>query len=134
MSASPYELLSVREAARDEWPMVLSNWKRDLFDQRFRKPWGRGLRDQDYWRLMNHVLDRITFPSVSTFVATHQMEPEVVLAWVAVRDGLLIYTYARRKLRETALLADAVIQDVLEKLPVAAIRAREFNPYEELER
>jgi len=54
--------LTIREMHESETAMVLSNWKKELFEQRGTRGWSRNIEERDYWCLVNHVPDLITLP------------------------------------------------------------------------
>lgn len=126
-----------------EISMVLSNWKKELLEQRRAHGWSRGLEERDYWALVNHVLDRITLPLCTVFVGHHVNDEETPMCWVAVRriNGLqtheVVYLYARKSVREdpelAASLERALLYEVSRVRPLADER-RPFNPFLELRR
>jgi hypothetical protein len=118
-----------------ELVMVLANWKAELYEQKStdrEAAWAR-LRNGDFWRLVNYVLDTITMPSCVVYVGVHAWNPETPMCWAAVRNGELLFTYYRKGLDKDAELL-GMLQDVfLTILPVVAIKFRDFNPFRELE-
>jgi hypothetical protein len=76
-----------------ERSMVLSDWKKGLWDSR--PDWGRALHSDEWWALVNHVIDTISLPSAEVWMACHESEPDVPLCWVAVRDGGFLHMHAR---------------------------------------
>jgi len=126
--------LVVRGPTPDEIPMVLANWKQELLQERLRRGWGKGLREQDYWRLVNHVIDRITLPQSSVYIGAHPDNAGTPLMWMAVRDGVMLYSYARRSITSDRPLAEKMESAMLAQLPVVAIRIHDFDPFRELER
>lgn len=137
MSSNPSDEalpLVVRGPTDGEITMVLANWKRELFEERVHRAWGRGLRDQDYWRLVNHILDRITLPSARIFIGAHPENEGTPMIWIAVRDGLLLFSYARRSLRKDPALVERLESAMLKLIPVVACRVHDFDPFRELER
>lgn len=133
----------VRPLHASEHSFVLSSWKRELFDQRPVHAWGRSLSWSNFWLLVNHVIDKITFPSCETFVGCHQDTPETPLCWVAVRKipGLstyeVVYLYARKSLEDEPELAAALERELLSRVGAErrlVSERRPFNPYKELKR
>lgn len=141
--------LKVRERTPDEFGMVCSNWKDELFEHRNDRNagpgrgWCRGLNERDFWCLVNHVIDRITVSSCKVFVGCHEKDPDTPICWVAIRriEGLVLfevmYLYARKLIREDPELAAglerALLSEVNKIHPLAAER-RSFNPFKELRR
>jgi hypothetical protein len=117
-----------------ETNMVLSDWKKELFDQRANFPWLKPLRKSDLWDLLNHVLDRITLPSSKVVVGCHESSEDVPLCWAAIRDGELLMMYARQSLRRDAELACAIEKEFRAYIVPVTDHREHFNPFEELKR
>lgn len=126
---TPVLALLIREMTADERPMVLSDWKRGLWDER--PAWGRALHSEEWWALINHVIDGITLPSVTVWMACHRRTPDVPLCWAAVRRSEALHMYARSSVRETPELAAFLHRSLLDH---ARARAAPFNPFQELKR
>lgn len=132
----------VRPLALSETSFVLSSWKKQLNDERYRHRWGKGLDGLCFWMLINHVIDKITLPSCEVFVGCERSEPGTPLCWVAVRKikGLstfdIVYLYARHEIRKdqklAAYLEVALLSEVNKTRPFASQR-RSFNPFRELQ-
>lgn len=107
--------------------MVLSDWKKDLWDAR--PDWGRSLHSDEWWALVNHVIDHVTFPSADVWTGCHQSEPTVPLCWLAVRGVQLLHKHARISVSEHPELAARLERELTEH--TACISAP-FNPFMEL--
>lgn len=121
--------LLIREMLPEEKPMVLSDWKKDLKEAD--PPWGKNIPWEEWWALINHVVDRITLPSATVLMACHRNEPSVPLCWVAVRDGLFLHMHARTSIREDPELAVHLEKALLSH---AQGRPEPYNPFMELKR
>lgn len=135
--------LLVRPMTADEVPMVLSNWKRELGEYRHIYRWSSGLKPDDFWSLLNFVIDRLTLPSCVVFMGCHPSEPKVPINWVAIRKrpGLsnydVVYQYVRLGPREDPELAQSLYDSLIEKLCATHTlekKKRPFNPFNELRR
>ena len=134
--------LTVRRMLDTEQSMVLSNWKRELYEFRHIMNWGGGLKDRDFWRLINHVLDRFTLPSCEVFMGCHESDVETPLCWVALRriPGLQVheevYLYARKSVRQDPELAAGLQRDVRGAIEAQGLslakERRPYNPYLEI--
>lgn len=135
--------LTIRAMREAETSMVLSNWKKELFEHRGERGWSRNIEERDYWCLVNYVLDRITLPSCLVFVGHHLIDEETPMCWVAARriKGLqtyeVVYLYARKSVRGdpelAASLERALLYEVSRICPLADER-RPYNPFLELRR
>jgi hypothetical protein len=133
--------LVVRRVTTDEMSMVLSNWKKELWDTRNKASWSRVLQERDFWCLANHVLDRITVPSCDIFVGCHPSDTETPICWVAIRkipaltSWSVVYLYARQSLQKEPELAASLERELLSKLEVPiAVERRHMNLFLELRR
>ena len=127
-----------------ESAMVLSNWKKELWEQRRERGWSRGLEERDYWALVNHVLDKITLPACDVVMGCHFSDPETPMCWVAFRrvPGLhireIVYLYARKSVRQDPALAAGLERQLLFEIEhtdiLFAAERRPFNPFLELRR
>lgn len=118
--------LLVRDMLPEEKSMVLSDWKRDLRDQ---KPaWGLSLQAPEWWALVNHVIDRHTLPSASVLVACHRNEPSFGLCWLAYRRGVL-HLHATKDVMREPDLAAYLERSLRDHAPKGV---EEFNPFLEL--
>jgi hypothetical protein len=117
----------VREMLPEERSLVLSDWKKDLKDAR--PEWGAALRWDEWWALVNHVIDRLALPSARVYVICHRDEERIPLAWAAVRDGAVLHLHAA-----AAVLADPELAARLETQLTAPYLKARFNPFEELKR
>jgi hypothetical protein len=131
----------VREMNRSELSLVLSSWKMQLADDRFRFRWGRRLDGESYWPLVNHVIDRITLPSCKVFVGCSPPEPDAPLGWVAIRPAKeaheVVFMYARHEIRKQPEVAAALERGLLsevDKLCPLMTQRNPFNPFQELRR
>jgi hypothetical protein len=116
-----------------ELNMVLSNWKRDLYV--CNAPWRSRMRGEDFWDLVNFVIDKLTVPSCQIFIAVHIDEPTVPIAWIATRDRTAVYLYAVGSLRKDPELAAALQRELLKLAPVDGDQwYPHFSPYKELAR
>ncbi len=113
--------------------MVLSDWKRDLFEIRREFPWSVG-RKTDLWCLLNFVIDNITLPSCTIIVGGHPDSMEVPMCWAATRDQSIIMMYARPSVREDRELAFNLEKAFLHELAPAVDQREHFNPFQELKR
>ena len=121
--------LLLRSQAPEERAMVLSAWKRDLWEREGpRSP----MRPVDWWALTNYVVDEITYPTVSVHMACYQGEPRTPLCWIVVRDGLAMHLYAKQSVMKEPELA-AYIERELRKA-YAPCGDGSFDPFEELRR
>lgn len=112
-----------------ERSMVLSDWKKSLWDER--PGWGRALHSDEWWALVNYVIDRISLPSAAVWMACHVDEPDVPLCWAAVRDWVFLYLHARPSVRMEPELA-AFIELSLRSHVHG--ESKPFNPFHELKR
>lgn len=136
--------LKVRAMHESETAMVLSNWKKELFEHRRERGWSRNIEERDYWCLVNHVVDRITLPSCLVFIGCHTIDLETPICWVAARriQGLqtheVVYLYARKSVREDPELAASLERVLLHEVDVSgyplAVERRPYNPFLELRR
>lgn len=122
----------IREMLPEENSMVLSDWKKGLWDAR--PDWGRALQSDEWWALINHVIDRVSLPSCAVWMACHRDEPTVPLCWVAVRDGAFLHMHARSSVHREPELAAEIERDLLAHDAVGAQGRLSFNPYLELKR
>jgi hypothetical protein len=125
-----------------ERQFVLASWKHDLNERRAREVWGKGLRQADFWLLVNHVLDFITLPTSEVWMGCHPSHPETPECWMAIRrskglsDWQILYAYARVPIRSDPELGAALHRELVSFLsaerhfpssePIA------FNPFKEL--
>ncbi len=107
--------------------MVLSDWKKELWDSR--PDWGRSLQSEEWWALVNHVIDSISLPSADVWMACHRNEARVPLCWVAVRDGAFLHMHARFSVAQEPELAARLERTLTEH---AQGRPAPFNPFMEL--
>jgi hypothetical protein len=116
----------VREMLPEERSMVLSDWKKDLRDDN--PPWGTALRAEEWWALVNHVLDNHTLPSVAVWMACHRNEPDIALCWLASRAGILHMHATKDVMREPTVAAHLhrLLLDHVGEEPIT------FNPFLEL--
>lgn len=122
--------LLVREMLPEERSMVLSDWKKDLWDA---KPtWGAHMYSSEWWAIVNHVMDNITLPSVVVLMACHRNEGSVPLCWLASRSGVIVHMHARVSVREEPELA-AYLEMAL-RAHCGAIEPEPFNPFAEMKR
>jgi hypothetical protein len=121
----------IREMACEEMPLVLSDWKKDLWDAR--PAWGRALRSEEWWALVNHVIDHVTLPSATVWMACHRNEPSVPLSWMAARDGKRLHAHARISIHQEPELAASLYKALIEYTPKWDILDA-FNPFLELKR
>lgn len=119
----------VREMQPSERSMVLSDWKRSLWDAH--PSWGRALLSDEWWALVNFVIDRLTFQKCKVWVVCHLKEPSVPLGWVATREGVTLHSHARAAVRDEPELAAYLERTLLEH---AQSRPGTFNPFQELKR
>lgn len=125
--------LIVRPMVDGEAPMVLSAWKNDLYDSEYiSRRLNKALTRRDFWNLVNHVVDRVSFPSAKVWVGCAESEPEVVLCWAAVRNRILLHSYAKRSLREDPSLSFTLQQELFSR--VDNPKEQPFNLFEELRR
>ncbi len=131
----------VRRMSAGEMPMVLSNWKMQLSDEKYRFRWGKRLDGDNFWPLVNYVIDKITLPSCEVYVACYRTELTTPLCWVAIRQMPklptfeVVYLYARREIRNDAPLAAALETELLSEVQKArplVSQRRPFSPYQEL--
>ncbi len=135
--------LLVRKMNASETNIVLAGWKNRLYEQRFRSRWGRGLEEDYFWLLVNHVIDKITVPSSDVLVGCAETEPGTPICWVVLRKitGLstfdVLYVDARREILKDPKLAAALERELLAEVtkqrPLASER-RTFIPFQELKR
>jgi hypothetical protein len=121
----------VREMLPEEQAMVCSDWKKDLRDEG--PAWGKALHGDEWWALVNFVINRVTVPTSVVLMVCHTNEPSVPLAWLATRDRLILHTYARVSVREDPELA-AFLERTLREHSGAHTDALDFNPFLELKR
>lgn len=121
--------LVIRALRPEERSMILSDWKKDLWEAR--PAWGQSLRSDEWWALVNHVIDRITLPSAAVWIGCHRDEPIVPLCWAAARDGAFLHMHARVSVHEQPDLAARLEQELLAH---AQGRPAVFNPFLELKR
>jgi hypothetical protein len=95
--------LLIRDMLPEEKSLILSDWKKDLWEQR--PAWGRALHSEEWWALINHVVDRITLPTSSVLVAASRNEPDFGICWLAYREGVLHLHATKDVLREPELAA-----------------------------
>ena len=119
--------LLIREMLPEERSMVLSDWKKGLWDER--PDWGRALQSDEWWALVNHAIDCISLPTAKVWMVCHQREPNVPLCWVAVRDGSFLHMHARVSIRDEPELAARLERTLLDH---AQGRPAPFNPFREL--
>lgn len=116
--------------------MVLSDWKKSLWDSR--PDWGRGIHSDEWWALVNYVIDRITLPSSRVFMACHPSEPVVPLGWIAVREDFCLASHSRKSVNDEPELAAHLERSLWEHaLPSSVFgigRRAHFNPFTELKR
>lgn len=125
--------LLIREMLPEEQNLVKSDWKKGLWD--LRPDWGRALHSDEWWALVNHVIDRVTLPSVTVYMACHRDEPQVPLCWIAVRDGGFLHMHARISVQKEPELAARLERALLEHPSLGAQgRPAPFNPFQELKR
>lgn len=119
--------LLVRDMLPEEKSMVLSDWKKDLWES---KPlWGLALHSAEWWALVNHVIDRFTLPSSHVRMACHRSEVSVPLAWVANRDNAVLHTHATR-----SVLAEPDLAAFIERTLLDGQERAQLNPFLELKR
>lgn len=119
--------LLIREMLPSERGLVLSDWKKDLWDDR--PDWGRALHSDEWWALMNHVLDTITLPSSTVWMACHRDEEIVPLCWLAERGGVVLHMHASASARKDTELAARLERSLTEH---ACAIPGAFNPFIEL--
>lgn len=125
--------LVVRPMYEGETSMVLSDWKKELVEQRRTQAWSSGLLVSDMWRLLNHVLDDLTLPSCEVVVGCHANDVDVPLCWAATRDGDVLMSYVRRGFRKDPELSYRLEREFSKRLPATKTGAV-FNPFKELEK
>lgn len=120
----------IRTMRDSERSMVKSDWKRNLRDA---KPaWGRALQAEEWWALVNFVVDHISLPSCQVWMLCHQNEPSVALCWAALRDQGLIHMHAPEKmLTEEPELAAHLERELTARLDA---QPTDWNPFLELKR
>ena len=120
----------VREMLPSERSMVKSDWKKDLWDA---KPaWGRALQSEEWWALVNHVVDGITLPTCEVWMACHRNEPSVALCWAARRKDKLLHMHAVEHVRREPELAASLERDLRAHLTTGPEWT--WNPFLELKR
>lgn len=122
--------LLVRPMLQSERAMVLSDWKRGLWDER--PSWGRALHSDEWWSLVNFVMDAITLPSCEVRMICHTDEGSVPLGWAAMRAGRVLRLHAKASVQASPELAARLERKLLES--VASPVAETFNPFMELRR
>ncbi len=120
--------LLIRPMNPGERPLVLSAWKRDLADASWRD-WGAGLQPPEWWALVNHVVDRISLPTATVMMACHEDEPEVPLAWMAVRSLAILHQHARASVHDEPHLAARLYQELATRTGALPHR---WNPFLEM--
>lgn len=121
--------LLIRLMRSHERALVLSDWKRGLWDAR--PAWGKALPSTEWWALVNFVLDHVTLPSADVWMACHRSEEDVPIAWLAAREDGILFAHATRKVHEDPKLA-AYIESSLRRH--AGVEAVDWNPFLELKR
>jgi len=124
--------LIFRPMLADERNMVLSDWKKDLWDARC--SWARGLLAEEWWALMNHVVDDIVLPKCDVLVGTHAETPDVALLWAATREGRVLHKRARFSIQKEPQLAAALERHLHIRLAIDDFSVAELNPFAELRR
>lgn len=123
--------LLVRPMLREEASMVLSDWKKEIVEQRRSQAWSSGILVSDLWRLLNHVLDQHTLPTCKVVVGCHPTDSSVPLCWAAIRKDDVLMTYVRRGIRKDPELSYSLEREFLRQLP-ATKTGDIFNPFKEL--
>ncbi len=128
--------LIVRKAGSHEKDYVLSTWKQAL--KISPRKWRKELDDRNFWCLVNHAVDRITFPSSIILVGCHKDSPDVPVCWVAIRKlaGLSTYELVYYYVRLEAFTAE-IYEELLSQISKDYLIAKEvcpYNPYLELRR
>jgi len=124
--------LVTRPMLPSERNMVIANWKQDLANPGGTRAWGNGLTTPEFWAIVDHVIEKISYPSCEFTMVCHEYVRETPMAWAATRDRQILHMYARTELRKDTELA-AVVQ----KFMLESLRPREpvdFNPIMELKR
>jgi hypothetical protein len=119
--------LLVRVMAPSEEPMVKSDWKKDVREAH--PQWGASLYLEEWWALVNHVVDTISLPTSEVWMACHRSEPEVPLAWLAVRKGEVLHRHARAAVQREPELAARLELALLEH---TRGQVADWNPFLEL--
>lgn len=140
MSSLP---LIVRPMRESETNLVLSAWKRQLFDTRGLTRWGRDLPTECFWALVNHTIDKITMPRAVVWVGCYEMEVATPLCWAVATENYaqgahdLVYIDARTEILRDRPLAASLERELLSSLAKvlpSAIERRSYNPFMELKR
>lgn len=136
--------LLVRKLEPHEHGFVVATWKRDLEEQSERAPWRRGMTNINFWRLVNHAVDKVSIPSSSIFVGCHPEATDTPLCWIAVRKfaGLstyeTVYLYVRGRVRKdpelAANLQHRFVHEVGRIIGNVVLEMRSYNPFKELSR
>ena len=120
----------VRDLLPTERSLVLSDWKRDIASSSH--TWKRSLTSEEFWSVLDNVVEKITFPSCMVSVACHDHTPDTPMGWAAHRDGEILHLHCRRRL----LYSDAELAAWLHRHLEAAIGGVvvTYNPLLELRR
>jgi hypothetical protein len=119
--------LLIREMRPEEHGLVLSDWKRNLWDEH--PDWGRSLQSDEWWALVNHVLDTVTLPGCTVTMACHRDEESIPLAWLAARGTFILHMHATSNVRRDAELAARLERALLSH---SGGEVAPFNPFMEL--
>lgn len=149
--------LIVRPMRASETNIVLSAWKNQLYDlvfdprshtaRRSAPAWGKGLRIDHFWTLINYVIDKITLPSCLVFVGCHEDEVSTPICWVVVRSigGVsmeeslceVLYSDASLRILKDPALAATLERELLSNVArshISVASRRPFDPFVEMKR
>lgn len=134
--------IQARPMLEDERPFVLATWKKELNTYRLNTSWGAGLGAREYWKLANHILDKVTLPSCEVWMGCHPDDDHTPLCWLAIRrvpgrtEYAFLWSYGRRSLHKDPELAymieQTLLHEVRAKRPLLETR-QPFSLFNELD-
>lgn len=122
----------VRDAMPTERSLVLKDWKGDIAAMKGREaPWKNSLTPEEFWILLNTVIDKLTLPSCRVKMACHELASDTAMAWAAVREGQILHMHCKQSLLDDPELAAHVQRHLQAEVQAVVVP---WNPILELRR
>jgi hypothetical protein len=120
----------VRPMLAAERSMVLKDWKKDVAELRSEtRTWGAGLQGDEFWILLNYVIDNVSLPTAAVWMACNESEPNIPLAWMAVRHLGILHQHAKPSVHAEPELAAYINRRLVER--TGGLES-DWNPFLEL--